>query len=159
MLRRTENFGRFLLIVICLSGAANVCAQDSKSGLATLEIWDGESWVNVTWSKLSAAAQAEPLPDFLKDAEAFQHRNGTLRRFDPDDILRSRLKLRAKTAGTVVIGAFSYSLDTPFGQDADWYRVQSKKDLVDLGWQPFHFVKRAGKTEVSLMPLTRKLSA
>ena len=156
MLRSTENFGRFLLIVMCLSGVTSVSAQDAKSGLATLEIWDGESWVNVTWSKLSAAAQAEPLPDFLKDAEAFQHRDATLRRADPDDILRSRLKLRAKTAGTVVIGAFSYSLETPFGQDADWYRVQSKKDLVDLGWQPFHFVKISQNEESLPCVLFRK---
>lgn len=138
MLRRSEYCGWLCLLAMWLCGVSDLRAQEAKSGLATLELWDGETWGYVPWTSLTVASQTGMLPDFLKDAEAFQHRDGTLRRSDPDDIVHSRLKLRAKSAGTVVIGAFSYSIDTPFGQDANWYQVQSKKDLVDLGWQPFH---------------------
>lgn len=140
MLRRPEFGGWLCLLAVWLCGASGLRAQDVKNGLATLEVWNGETWGTVPWSRLTAAPQAGALPDFLKNAEAFQHRDASLRRSDPDDSLRTRLKLRAKTSGTVVIGAFSYSLDTPFGQDADWSGVQSKKDLADLGWQPFHSV-------------------
>lgn len=138
MLRRSEFCGWLCLLAMWLCGVTDLRGQDAKSGLATLEVWDGESWVNVPWTTLTVAPQTGAMPDFLKGAEAFQHRDASLRRSDPDDTLRTRLKLRAKTAGTVVIGAASYSIDTSFGQDADWYQVQSKKDLVDLGWQPFH---------------------